>query len=246
MPIALLFRRKKEYSPFRNELLNLIKDSRGDKLLLGYGYIDDRNDKYSIINPICSHIEENENLKKVYVIAGNFEHNKHTTNDEECNGDNNKMTGNKCWNCALEKVRNKINERLENKGLDVKIINFNEEIDNSFDMSKWHAKVAMKFENDEPIAAIIGSSNLTNPAFNPHTDRRFCQFEVDVVIYLPGFDGIFDLNIYDQTEILFSNKLEKPGKKDSYNDEAQHEKVFLYSLVEEYKKLNILNDFFDK
>lgn len=45
----------------------------------------------------------------------------------------------------------------------------------------WHAKIAIKLRDDEPVAAIIGSSNLTRPAYadNPPT----FNYECDVIIW---------------------------------------------------------------
>jgi hypothetical protein len=45
----------------------------------------------------------------------------------------------------------------------------------------WHAKVAMKLRNDQPMVAMIGSSNLTAPAYK----EPFGNFshECDVVIW---------------------------------------------------------------
>jgi hypothetical protein len=46
---------------------------------------------------------------------------------------------------------------------------------------KWHAKIAMKLKDDTPMAGIIGSSNLTGPAYR----ERYSGYshECDVVIW---------------------------------------------------------------
>lgn len=45
----------------------------------------------------------------------------------------------------------------------------------------WHAKIALKFHNGEPIAGIVGSSNLTGPAFRERAGNW--NFEGDVLIW---------------------------------------------------------------
>ena len=46
----------------------------------------------------------------------------------------------------------------------------------------WHAKVAIKLRGDVPVAGIIGSSNLTRPAYGePFADYNY---EADVVVWV--------------------------------------------------------------
>lgn len=45
----------------------------------------------------------------------------------------------------------------------------------------WHAKIAMRLSNNKPIAAIIGSSNLTGPAYRRNWQNW--NFEGDVLIW---------------------------------------------------------------
>jgi hypothetical protein len=45
----------------------------------------------------------------------------------------------------------------------------------------WHAKIAIRLKEYKPIAAIIGSSNLTGPAYGEN--KRTWNFEGDVLIW---------------------------------------------------------------
>ena len=65
--------------------------------------------------------------------------------------------------------------------------------------SNWHAKIAMKVKSDEekPVCAIIGSSNLTRPAFGMHpppldvTSSWHFNYECDVLFFSnDGFDVV--------------------------------------------------------
>lgn len=47
----------------------------------------------------------------------------------------------------------------------------------------WHAKIALRLDNDSPVAGIVGSSNLTRPAFDEPYNRW--NFEGDVLIWPP-------------------------------------------------------------
>lgn len=56
--------------------------------------------------------------------------------------------------------------------------------------NKWHAKIAMKIREDKPVAALIGSSNLTAPAYR----ENYTAFnhECDVLIW----ENAHDLNFH--------------------------------------------------
>lgn len=47
--------------------------------------------------------------------------------------------------------------------------------------SNWHAKVAMKLSGEVPVAGLIGSSNLTGPAYGQ--GRKSFNYEADVLIW---------------------------------------------------------------
>ena len=45
----------------------------------------------------------------------------------------------------------------------------------------WHAKIAIRTNQDCPVAALVGSSNLTGPAYG--IDRNSWNYEADVLIW---------------------------------------------------------------
>jgi hypothetical protein len=47
----------------------------------------------------------------------------------------------------------------------------------------WHAKIAIRMCGDKPVAALIGSSNLTGPAYG--INRTNWNYEADVLIWIP-------------------------------------------------------------
>jgi hypothetical protein len=51
----------------------------------------------------------------------------------------------------------------------------------------WHAKIALRLDSNLPVAGIVGSSNLTRPAFDEPYNRW--NFEGDVLIWPPSPDA---------------------------------------------------------
>lgn len=48
----------------------------------------------------------------------------------------------------------------------------------------WHAKIAIRLSGGNPVAALIGSSNLTGPAYGE--GRKNWNYECDVLIWKPS------------------------------------------------------------
>lgn len=48
----------------------------------------------------------------------------------------------------------------------------------------WHAKIALRIDQNDPVAGIVGSSNLTRPAFD--APYHGWNFEADVLIWKPS------------------------------------------------------------
>lgn len=80
----------------------------------------------------------------------------------------------------------------------------------------WHAKIAMKLINKTPVMAIIGSSNLTAPAYSEynytHKDYKF-NIESDLLIWdhdlLDNFKGIDVIETSDEKEIDYEELQEQ-------------------------------------
>jgi hypothetical protein len=58
-------------------------------------------------------------------------------------------------------------------------------------LTSWHAKVAMRLIDDKPIAALIGSSNATVPAYS-ETSTGPWHYECDVLMWLdkPEYNSV--------------------------------------------------------
>jgi len=193
MGLWITLRMDKERCFFRQNLLQMISNKSeldGDCLVLASGYFWEEispidSEKYSIsIDRLLEAIQGNERINEVQVIGGMGSPTRfHTFCDNLESG----------WGSPV--IRRKIKSK------------------------NWHAKIAMKLQsvntNNEkiPVCAIIGSSNLTRPAYGIEDDipdnvtapfRRF-NHECDVLIFsnagftsqtenktppvFPGFEG---------------------------------------------------------
>jgi phosphatidylserine/phosphatidylglycerophosphate/cardiolipin synthase-like enzyme len=91
----------------------------------------------------------------------------------------------------------------------------------------WHAKVAIRFDRgNTPVAAIVGSSNLTGPAYGEN--RRNWNYESDVTIWLPsvGLQQYFEQpagDPYEQIAVQLAENVRQPS-------EAERIKVLLHDI----------------
>lgn len=107
-------------------------------------------------------------------------------------------------------------------------------IDNNY---SWHSKIYLKINNGEVVAAIIGSSNLTIPAFGEKEDNIFSYnyafpSECDVLIWdeeklgniLKGeeMDGIITAIPENDVKSMLANQLSKIKNRIS-DDKSTHE-----------------------
>lgn len=63
--------------------------------------------------------------------------------------------------------------RLKNNNIDV--------VSYKAKKNNWHAKVAIKLNDEDPVAGLIGSSNLTAPAYRENQSKF--NYEADVLIW---------------------------------------------------------------
>lgn len=83
----------------------------------------------------------------------------------------------------------------------------------------WHAKIAMRLQGNVPVAAIIGSSNLTGPAYRK--DWKNWNFEGDVLIWgnHPILDKYFrrpfnSPSRYGDIQLILDPYVEQPNEED--------------------------------
>ncbi|HOD27574.1 MAG TPA: phospholipase D family protein [Syntrophales bacterium] len=80
----------------------------------------------------------------------------------------------------------------------------------------WHAKIAIRTNNHHPVAALVGSSNLTGPAYGI---RRNWNYEADVLIWMDadrqtGFfrDDGMDMPL-GRFELILDPHIEQPSEE---------------------------------
>lgn len=151
MPVRITLRSTIEFSPYRELLSRLIESPIGDSVVLCSGYIQIIG-KYNILtDELLNSIRKGCALGKVITIAGKF--------DDE----------NTYW---LDSYKRFI-RTLRNAGIPVDPYIAPER--------NWHAKIAIRLNKNTPVAALIGSSNLTRPAYSLIGEKW--NFEGDVLIW---------------------------------------------------------------
>lgn len=171
MGLWITLRQDRETSFFRQHLLNMISESiKGDCLVLASGYFSEDMEfspppqGYSISeDKLAEEIQKNKKIRDIWVIGAK---------------DSSKKFHNFCNYLDIKWGKNVQRFEIEKKN--------------------WHAKIAMKLitspENGEkiPVCAIIGSSNLTRPAYGIASEKprkeipNFYNFnhECDVLIFV--------------------------------------------------------------
>jgi hypothetical protein len=166
MGIWITLRQNNEKSFFRDNLLGMISNDKeldGNRLILASGYFSEYEKyPYSIFeDDLDDAIRDNDEIKEINVI------------------------GSKGSETSFNLFCNKI-ESLGRSFIKIR-----------HPQSNWHAKIAMKLKPETegmrgtiPICAIVGSSNLTRPAYgitprpeNVNTEVKF-NYECDVLIFV--------------------------------------------------------------
>lgn len=156
MGLMILFRKTGNTNPFREALHNLIQ-LRGEKLIITSGYISEGT--FSLLENRNMlpflNVAENNGLKEIILAAGKFSRYPE-------------------W---IERYRNFVRRLDHSVGPKINV--------KPYLFQNWHAKVSLKILNRTPIAAIIGSSNLTSTAYG--LNRNNFNRECDVVIWNNNF-----------------------------------------------------------
>lgn len=215
MLVGILFRWKPEKSPFRNALLDLISypsDGHGT-CIISTGYIDSEivwRDKDAEALARAIHQGYGEGGRVIFV-SGSFKNNEHLSQGDRglCSSNGQSLCqqhdaisytafGYKrstlCWACEREHFFEHLKRQLGQLGSHADI--------QRRDVSNWHAKMAMKLVNGWPVATLIGSSNLTSPAFREWDPKGFAQSECDVLMCSPGYHNIIREARYDLGTLL--------------------------------------------
>src|SRR5437867_1149423 len=157
MPLTITLRRGRESSPFRRQLLRLCRMPTGGDLILSSGYIYEPDRGYSLLDDkLLDAIVEGTAGHTVRTIAGKLQ--KSGPMDR------------------LQYYRNFV-AALRSAGVQVEAL--------MAPKRNWHAKMAVRLDQTGvPVAAIVGSSNLTGPAYGE--GRATWNYEADVTIWVPG------------------------------------------------------------
>ncbi|MDD2944132.1 MAG: hypothetical protein PHC51_14340 [bacterium] len=150
MPIKITLRKSKDISPFRRLLNMLFSSPVGQSAILCSGYIWQPNTGKYNIL--------DDGLRNA-IASG-------------CSGGSLTTVAGKFYPSYYENYYRNFVRDLRANGIKV----------NAYYAPKknWHAKVAIKLNNNIPIAALVGSSNLTGHAYG---ENRNWNFEADVLIW---------------------------------------------------------------
>jgi len=198
MPIRITLRSTVEFSPYRELLSRLIESPAGDSVLLCSGYIQTLG-RYNILRDgLLGSIKKGCGAGKVITVAGSFEdenRSKYAPNREP----------NPYW---LDSYKNFIRNL---RGAKVSVEPYIAPERN------WHAKIAIRLRDDEPVAALIGSSNLTRPAYSLNADKW--NFEGDVMIWSDPalnehFRRPFNANLtYGDMQLILDPGVRQPDER---------------------------------
>lgn len=143
-----------------------------------------------------------------------------------CHGHGITTVAGKLENVWLEYYKNFI-RRLRNNGILVK----------PFFAPKrnWHAKIAIRLLKDTPVAAIVGSSNLTGPAYGEN--RENWNFEGDVLIWKSSqkrnsyFSKPFDSDLlFGDMQLVLDRRVSQPDEQQQLK--SIYEDIFKSDLKE--------------
>ncbi len=209
MGIIIIFRNSSNINLFRDYLHTLIS-LHGEKLILSSGFIAEGN-RFSLLdsNNMLHPLSNavHNGLSKIIVIAGKF----------------NTSFGRR-YRQKFDNFAKKLSTNFGN--VVVKI-----------PQDRWHAKVSILISNKNPIAAIIGSSNLTTTAYGINQGQNWNR-ECDVVIWDNRCKEATNKfrEIYKEGEnVIYFRSI-----RDKFNEEFRLKKLYeeIRNMVgEEYRNL---------
>jgi hypothetical protein len=150
LPLKITLRKDKKSSPFRQMLNMLLQSPAGDSAILCSGYIWQPAGN-------CYNILD-DGLRSA-IVSG-------------CSGGTLTTVAGKFSYSYYKDYYRRFIRDLRSNGVNV---------DPYYAPKKnWHAKIAVRMSGNRPVAALVGSSNLTGPAYGVN---RNWNFEADVLIW---------------------------------------------------------------
>lgn len=185
MPIKIALRKYSGQSPFRRMLNMLLTSPIGDSSILCSGYI---------WQPNGSHYNVLDDGLRNSLISG-------------CQGGELTTVAGKFYPSYYEDYYRNFIQDLRLHGVRVRAY---------FAPKKnWHAKIAIRLNKGTPVAALVGSSNLTSPAYG--VGRKW-NYEADVLIWIKGKkytryfrDDGMDLSI-GRLELILAPQIKQPSE----------------------------------
>lgn len=209
--ITISLRTDASISYFRRNLLKILDYPNFTKVIISSGYFQENLFHYNILNDgILSSILGNPNSANIEytIIAGKF----NRTSDP--------------WRNSFDTfLRN-----LRHNG-----VNFRAYIEKR---GKWHAKIAIGIEINKPKVVLLGSSNLTRPAFcEPNVNFNV---EADILLLVNEQELINSFNIQENSsqhplsEIIANLSNEYNQANIEERIQAINDNFFENNLLEEY------------
>jgi hypothetical protein len=171
MGFIVLFRRDRTQSPFREFLHRLIALPQASGLFLSTGFVWDHPSPrgYSVSGDALLAEFQKRPALSVTTVCGMF----YRTNQ---------------WGNNYLQFYSTFVSRLRAGGVNVSAY--------AATRGRWHAKVAVAVSGAQPLAAIVGSSNLTRPAYGVNWANY--NNEADVVLWADPAIGTFFLQRLDE------------------------------------------------
>ncbi|MCK8664879.1 hypothetical protein M1M11_08275 [Pseudomonas azerbaijanoccidens] len=186
MGARIFLRTNGENSRFKVCLNRLICSAHGDSLLLCSGYISDipliQKDIVESIKIGCAP------SGTVTLVAGKFS----------------QSTGNKFaidWEAKFKKFASFLKEELSSTGIHLKVM--------MAPNRNWHAKIALKINGTTPVIALLGSSNLTGPAYMTGIDAW--NYESDTLLWDEDIVGPGILHSTASSDEVELDMIVRPG-----------------------------------
>jgi hypothetical protein len=153
MGLSITLRTDRTVSHFRRNLLKLVKTPNTNRLILCSGYISE-GQNYSVLQDDLLKAILASKCSEVITIAGMF-------------------ISHPVWRNRYNDFVNALRDGLNGTGISLRC--------HSNRRGNWHAKIAMKLYDHQPVACIIGSSNLTTNAYGEGLARF--NHEADVLMW---------------------------------------------------------------
>lgn len=186
MGARIFLRTNGKDSRFRIYLNRLIRATHGDSLLLCSGYISD-------IPSMHQDIADSIKLGcapsgTVTLIAGKFPQSTSDDFDAE-------------WEARFIKFASFLKAELSSTGITLKVM--------VAPSRNWHAKIAIKINGASPVIALLGSSNLTGPAYL--TGIQKWNYESDTLLWDEDIIGAGMLHSTASSDEVELDMIVRPG-----------------------------------